>query len=201
MKLFPRFLPLFLCLIHTLLFGCTDNWGWTDSTQYQGFEYDVSRFSANVARGAAAGLVTAGVGNLAAAGNAVAKVGYGGLLAINAAQGGYQVGNGINSAIDGNYLLGAGQIVGGSLAVAGSISGARTLVNATAMPSIPPGKGWEWRGSGDIASGKGSWYNPKTGASLHPDLNHAAPIGPHYDYVAPNGTKYRIFPDGTRELK
>src|SRR5581483_3558025 len=39
-----------------------------------------------------------------------------------------------------------------------------------ADPSKSPGSGWEWRGSGDPASGKGSWYNPSTDQSLHPDL-------------------------------
>jgi len=60
-----------------------------------------------------------------------------------------------------------------------------------------PGKGWEWRGTGDPGSSKGSWYNPNSGESLHPDLGHPDPIGPHYDWKAPNGTTYRVYPDGT----
>jgi hypothetical protein len=32
---------------------------------------------------------------------------------------------------------------------------------------------------------------------LHPDLNHPDPIGPHWDYTAPDGTPSRIMPDGT----
>lgn len=42
-------------------------------------------------------------------------------------------------------------------------------------PTISPGKGWEWCGPSD----KGSWYNPKAGESLRPDLNHPEPIGSH----------------------
>jgi RHS repeat-associated protein len=60
-------------------------------------------------------------------------------------------------------------------------------------PAESPGAGWEWRGPAD----KGSWFNPATGESLHPDLEHPEPIGPHYDYRAPDGQFYRIFPDGT----
>jgi hypothetical protein len=60
-------------------------------------------------------------------------------------------------------------------------------------PGESPGPGWEWRGPAD----KGSWYNPETGESLHPDLEHPEPIGPHYDYRAPDGQFYRIFRDGT----
>ncbi|WP_082685935.1 polymorphic toxin type 37 domain-containing protein [Ferroacidibacillus organovorans] len=63
-------------------------------------------------------------------------------------------------------------------------------------PAKSPGQGWEWRGKGNPSSGKGSWYNPKTGASLHPDLGHPDPIGPHWDYTAPDGQQYRVYPDG-----
>jgi len=63
-------------------------------------------------------------------------------------------------------------------------------------PSQPPGEDWDWRGTGPPGSSQGSWYNPKTGESLHPDLNHPGPIGPHYDYKSSSGKKYRVFPDG-----
>ena len=66
-------------------------------------------------------------------------------------------------------------------------------------PTVGP-KGFEWRGSGGPLSGKGSWYNPKLDISLHADLNHGPPIGPHWDIASPNG-KYRIFPDGTIKPK
>ena len=61
-----------------------------------------------------------------------------------------------------------------------------------------PGDGWEWRGKGNPSSGDGSWYNPKTGETLHPDLNHPEPIGPHWDYnyKGSNTNGWRIYPDG-----
>lgn len=67
--------------------------------------------------------------------------------------------------------------------------------------SKQPGEEWKWKGNGDPNSGKGSWYNPNTGESLHPDLNHPEPIGPHWDYVGPDGTQYRIYPDGSWTVK
>lgn len=66
-----------------------------------------------------------------------------------------------------------------------------------ADPTQPPGEGWQWRGKGSIGGEKGGWYNPESGESLHPDLNHPEPIGPHWDYRAPDRTFWRIFPDGT----
>ena len=66
-------------------------------------------------------------------------------------------------------------------------------------PSKAPGSDWEWRGNGDAGSKGGNWYNPNTGESLHPDLDHGEPIGPHWDYdYRGSGTDgWRIFPDGT----
>jgi hypothetical protein len=40
-------------------------------------------------------------------------------------------------------------------------------------PTKSPGEGWEWRGPED----KGAWYNPETGETLHPDLDHPYPEG------------------------
>jgi RHS repeat-associated protein len=68
-------------------------------------------------------------------------------------------------------------------------------------PSKSPGEGWKWRGKGNPEDGKGNWTNPDTGESLHPDLKHPEPYGPHWDYKSPNGDWYRIFPDGTMNLK
>jgi len=64
-------------------------------------------------------------------------------------------------------------------------------------PKKSPGKDWEWRGKGEPGSGEGNWYNPKTGESLHPDLDHPDPIGSHWDYKDPDGIWYRLNPDGT----
>ena len=44
-------------------------------------------------------------------------------------------------------------------------------------------------------------YNPKTGESLRPDLDHDDPIGPHWDYHVRPGGRYRIFPDGSKVPK
>lgn len=69
-------------------------------------------------------------------------------------------------------------------------------------PNIPPGKNFEWRGTGNPDSGKGSWYNPGTKEKLHPDLGHKEPYGPHWDYDYPGGGNgFRIFPDNTMSPK
>jgi RHS repeat-associated protein len=68
-------------------------------------------------------------------------------------------------------------------------------------PDQCPGEGWEWRGKQPVGGDKGAWHNPETGESLHPDLDHPAPIGPHWDYTDRNGKGWRIFPDGRREPK
>jgi RHS repeat-associated protein len=65
-----------------------------------------------------------------------------------------------------------------------------------ADPAQSPGAGWEWRGKGAPGSSEGSWYNPSTNESLHPDLSHAD-VGPHWDYKDSSGNEFRIFPDGT----
>lgn len=78
----------------------------------------------------------------------------------------------------------------------------------TPRPSVPfprgtgrPGPGFEWRGNGPPGSPQGSWYNPKTGEVLRPDLQHPKPIGPHHDYRAPDGTWYRWFGPGNLQPK
>lgn len=63
-------------------------------------------------------------------------------------------------------------------------------------PSEPPGPGFEWRGNGPRGGREGNWYNPRTGESLHPDLEHPDPLGPHYDWKAPDGSWYRYFKNG-----
>jgi hypothetical protein len=69
-------------------------------------------------------------------------------------------------------------------------------------PKLPPGPGYEWRGAPGSQPGDryGNWHNPKTDESLHPDMDHRPPIGPHWDYYTPDGEKYRRFPDGRFEL-
>ena len=55
-------------------------------------------------------------------------------------------------------------------------------------------KGYEWKGKGKPGSAEGNWVKGPKGSqeTLHPDLNHPNPIGPHWDYDGPN------FPDGAR---
>lgn len=65
-------------------------------------------------------------------------------------------------------------------------------------PTTPPEEGMEWRGQKPVGGDKGSWYDPKTGKSWHPDLNHQPPIGPHWDYTPGKGQpSWRVFPDGS----
>lgn len=63
------------------------------------------------------------------------------------------------------------------------------------------GPGWVWRGKPPVGGDKGAWYNPNTGETLHPDLGHGPPVGPHWDYIAPDGNQFRLFPDGRVEPK
>ena len=50
-------------------------------------------------------------------------------------------------------------------------------------PTVSPGDGFEWRGKPPAGGKYGAWFNSSTGDSLHPDLNHPEPIGPHWDWV------------------
>jgi hypothetical protein len=68
------------------------------------------------------------------------------------------------------------------------------------FPQLPkdgsqcPGKGWEWRGPDAPGGPRGGWYNPEQKWTLHPDLEHAEPIGPHWDWVDENKGQYRLTP-------
>lgn len=66
-------------------------------------------------------------------------------------------------------------------------------------PTVSPGPGWEWRGTGPPESGLGAWYNEETNESWHPDLEHGEPIGPHWDYTDAAKNKHRWFSDGRFE--
>jgi RHS repeat-associated protein len=67
-------------------------------------------------------------------------------------------------------------------------------------PDQSPGEDWEWRGKGKPGGKEGSWYNPKTGESLHPDLDHPPPIGPHWDWKDSSGRQWRVPPGGGRPV-
>ncbi len=71
-------------------------------------------------------------------------------------------------------------------------------------PTKSPGSDWEWKGKGAQGSSKGNYVNPRTGESLHPDLEHPTEgkgIGPHWDYKSPGGKWYRLFPNGEIQPK
>ena len=167
-------------LANTFTFGYSDQWGWTSSYEYQGFEYDVSRFSANVARGALAGAGTAGLGSLAAGGSTAAQVGYGGVMLAGAYQGGTQIGYGIGNVIDGNYLAGAGQIAGGSLSVYGSYAGLNSMIKAS-QPFVPESY---WQSLSKQAPQQAAPY------SIHPTY---APNGTIKSYTTYDGFGNRAF--------
>jgi hypothetical protein len=72
---------------------------------------------------------------------------------------------------------------------------------AFAPPTIPPGPNdspgpdWEWRPKGvPVGDPEGAWYNPGTGESLHPDLGHPYPKGPHWGWTDPCGNGWDYFP-------
>ena len=48
-------------------------------------------------------------------------------------------------------------------------------------------------GFNDRVNQKANYYNPKTGQSLHPDLQHPAPINPHWDCKDSNGVWWRLY--------
>jgi RHS repeat-associated protein len=64
-------------------------------------------------------------------------------------------------------------------------------------------KGYEWKGQpGSVQGSKqGSYVNPNTKEVLRPDLNHAPPIKPHWDYTNSSGTGFRLFPNGALSPK
>lgn len=63
-------------------------------------------------------------------------------------------------------------------------------------PATPPAPGWEWRPPQvPVGEFPGNWYNPGTGESLNPDLNHLPPKGPHWGWTDPYGNKWYYFPD------
>jgi len=71
-------------------------------------------------------------------------------------------------------------------------------------PTKCPGEGFEWKGKGNPGSGQGSWVKGagETKEVLYPDLDHPAPIGPHWDYTGPAfPEETRLYPNETWEIK
>lgn len=93
------------------------------------------------------------------------------------------------------YVIKGGGAAGGG----GGSGGSRSFPDFPGWdPTKCPGEGYEWRGRGEPGSKTGNWYNPQTREWLRGDLNHAEPIGPHWDYGIRGGNvSYRIFPDNS----
>jgi len=120
------------------------------------------------------------------------------------------LGGGIALGGGGGFDLPADGVAGVVIVIGGIAAGADLLWNwltdgsntAPAYPgndpTVPPGPGYQWRGQPGSVPGdnKGSWYHPDNG-SFYPNIDHPAPIGPHWDWKAPDGTKWRINPDGS----
>jgi RHS repeat-associated protein len=135
------------------------------------------------------------------------------LRGLNADAISFGVGFGIASTLGSISLISLGKLAAAGILVAAAAWSAVHVVNILSAsgqgqpkypgndPTQAPGEGWEWRGNGSPGSGQGSWYNPNTGESLHPDFGHPAPIGPHWDYVDKDKKKWRLFPDGTIKPK
>ncbi len=70
-------------------------------------------------------------------------------------------------------------------------------------PSVKPGPGFEWvtqRPETGVGSDYGSWYNPLTGESFHPDFSHQTNgiADPHYDYsIKRIQGVWKVYEDGT----
>ena len=71
----------------------------------------------------------------------------------------------------------------------------------TKAPVGPDGVPWDWKGKPPQGGAEGGYKNPNGPDSLHPDLDHDEPVGPHWDYNDRKGPGWRIKPDGTIEPK
>jgi hypothetical protein len=114
-------------LANAFTFGGTDALGWTDSASYEGSQYTVSRVTATVARETAITAATLGIGTAARGGSAAAQAAYKGILVVEAATGGYQIGKGAGQIAEGDYEAGALNVVAGGLRVGGSIVSAGAI--------------------------------------------------------------------------
>ncbi|HBG42117.1 MAG TPA: endonuclease [Porphyromonadaceae bacterium] len=160
----------------------------------------VNNINSPIARSAIVSPLSSGAGHIAGGTTA-------GLLS------GQDLGTAFNNSFNG---LGTSMAVGGAIGVASTIGVSyanginpltgKSLNNSNNYPGNNPSKapkGYEWRGKPNSTPGMedGNWYNPKTGETLRPDLNHPTPIGPHWDYRDTSGQWWRVFPDGSKSPK
>jgi hypothetical protein len=97
---------------------------------YQGADYTASRFLAVGSREILITAGTMGVGTAAVQGGRAAQVAHKGILVFEAGTGGYQVGTGIDKAIQGDYTGGALDVAAGALRVGGAGLSARQFNKA-----------------------------------------------------------------------
>ncbi|ATC87491.1 hypothetical protein PARC_a3070 [Pseudoalteromonas arctica A 37-1-2] len=55
---------------------------------------------------------------------------------------------------------------------------------------------WPWHGKQPQGGKFGGYKNPNGPESIHPDLDHGEPIGPHWDFNDRKGPGWRIYPNG-----
>ena len=176
----------------TLTFGLSDKVKLTDSSQYQGGAFTVSRVGATIGREALITAATLGLGTAARGGSAIAQTAYKGLLVTEAATGGYQAGQGINAVREGDTVNGAIDILAGSLRVGGSIlsaseftklakstaSGPASKIHITEAVSHDVQNGVARPAGGVKAANGGSSVGAETIASkgmIHPDRFRRSP--------------------------
>jgi RHS repeat-associated protein len=177
--------------------------GYRDPSGREG-EVDPVRYSwvvAGAAAGGGVGFVIGGAGGTAAA----ASTGGLGAAAIPAgAWWGTGVGALVGGAAGGKLYDFLDAMAGAGDAFLDFMSRA-DAVNHPPYPgddgSVSPGEEWEWRGKDPPGGRRGGWFKPGTGETLHPDLEHGPPHGPHWDWIDREGTGWRIFPDGRCEPK
>lgn len=67
-------------------------------------------------------------------------------------------------------------------------------------PTKPPvgqdGTEWVWKGKPPEGGEYGGWKNPNGPESIHPDLGHDEPVGPHWDFNDRDGPGWRIDGNG-----
>ncbi|TBW50741.1 hypothetical protein EZI54_17735 [Marinobacter halodurans] len=69
-------------------------------------------------------------------------------------------------------------------------------------PISPDGAEWPWRGPDAPGGKRGGYVNPDNpDVSVHPDLDHAPPVGPHWDYTDRKKGGARVYPDGSVKPK
>jgi len=119
-------------MANSFSFGATDALGWTDSSSYEGGAYTASRVTTTVARESLITAATLGIGTVARGGSAAAQTAYKGILTIEAATGGYQVGTGARQIAEGDYEAGAVNVIAGGLRVGGSIASAGAVAQSKA---------------------------------------------------------------------